>query len=562
MSFNTNYILPGDDKNQIIAKTNYNFSQILSNSTGFPGEIGPIGSTGIIGQVGRDGLTGATGQRANNWYFQETAPYIDLPYDERPLIYWDIWVDTSPSGNQPIYTYDGFSWVITPYNFISEGVFTTVTGITGPGEINENNAIVIAPVTSADQPITSFVLSDSIVNVNNANPTYSKVLVSTDTSLTASLPIFSFDKTFYQSSGLPSFKWGSTGSNYDIQFSSDDAITIQSQATGTYSSTGGTVSFIGNNIGFNSNTATITGTGGININSPSIGLLGRNISLNNSRAEFKENTAGFSLSATGSSNALSVNSDLKDFQTALSYTGISNSGALNLSMGGNSLFRITGGSNYSNIGIGFTGSTGITGGTGAYVVKSYQSITDSASYRIRVGDFNNPYIPVVPNSDVIIVTPNPTVVINSDDRRNRIWLYVSGFGNPYVESGNVSVIDIYMNSTAYSIGGVYVNSNFSFLNDANKIKILDSSGDSGSSVPPSANGGCRHIRLTFFGSAFNSTSNKQVYLQAFSSSYNNTSTILTYEYYFRPDVIGTTVQTIPTLRTDLGGISGTLPVGP
>ena len=71
-------------------------------------------------------------------------------------------------------------------------------------------------------------------------------------------------------------------------------------------SAGGTVSLIGNNVGFSSNTATITGTGGININSPSIGLLGKNVSLNNSGASFKENIGGFSLSATGSSNSLTA----------------------------------------------------------------------------------------------------------------------------------------------------------------------------------------------------------------------------------------------------------------
>ena len=555
MSFNTNYILPGDDKNQIISKTNYNFSQVLSNSTGLPGEIGPIGSTGIVGQVGRDGLTGSDGQRAINWYFEETAPYSTLPLDEKPLIFGDIWVDTSPSGNQPIYTYNGSSWISTGHDFISSGVFATVPGITGPGEVNENNAIVIGPTALANQPITTFVFSDSLVDANNANPTYSKVLVSTDTTLTASLPVFSFDKTFYQSSDLPSFRWKSTGSNYDIQFSSDDSIAIQSQATGTYSSTGGTVSLIGNNIGFNFNTATITGTGGININSPSIGFLGKNVSLNNSGATFRENIGGFSLSATGSSNALSVDVNLSADQTgirnALIYEGVSNSRVLDLSMSGNSLFRVTGGSNYSNIGVGFTGATGITGATGASVVKSYQSIIDSASSRLTVGVYSNPYIQVTPTNDVIVVTPTPIASVSSDNRLNRIWLYVSGYGNPYIESGNASVIDIYMNSTTYSIGGVYINTNFSFLNNANKIKILDPS-PSGSS--PSPAGGCRHIRLTYFGSPFNSTSNKQVYLQAFSSAGNNTSTVLTYEYYFRPDVIGTTTQTNQSV--DLGRLGG------
>ena len=72
MSFNTNYILPGDDKNQIIGKVNYNFSQVLSNAVGLPGQSGILGATGIIGQVGKDGSTGPTGSRANKWYFQQT----------------------------------------------------------------------------------------------------------------------------------------------------------------------------------------------------------------------------------------------------------------------------------------------------------------------------------------------------------------------------------------------------------------------------------------------------------------------------------------------------------
>jgi hypothetical protein len=168
---------------------------------------------------------------------------------------------------------------------------------------------------------------------------------------------------------------------------------------------------------------------------------------------------------------------------------------------------------------------------------------------------------------VIVVTPTPSGSIYSDGRFNRIWIWVIGNQNPYVEAGNSSVIDIYMNSANYSIGGVYINTNFYFLNDANKIKIIDSAGSSTTQSSPSATGGCRHVRLTYFGSPFNSTSNKMVYLQAFSSG-NNTSTVLTYEYLFRPTVIGTTVLSVPTdtfidtsIRTDLGGIFG-VPVGP
>ena len=98
MSFNTNYILPGDDKNQILGKVNYNFSQILANAVGLPGEMGIKGPTGIIGQVGKDGATGATGTRANLWFIQEDQPFGNIPYTETPLINYDIWVNTSPTG--------------------------------------------------------------------------------------------------------------------------------------------------------------------------------------------------------------------------------------------------------------------------------------------------------------------------------------------------------------------------------------------------------------------------------------------------------------------------------
>ena len=98
MSFNTNYILPGDDKNQILGKVNYNFSQILANAVGLPGEMGIKGPTGIIGQVGKDGDGGATGTRANLWFIQEDQPYGNIPYNEAPLINYDIWVNVAGGG--------------------------------------------------------------------------------------------------------------------------------------------------------------------------------------------------------------------------------------------------------------------------------------------------------------------------------------------------------------------------------------------------------------------------------------------------------------------------------
>lgn len=147
MSFNTNYILPGDDKNQIIEKVNYNFSQILSNAMGLPGQSGIIGATGIIGQVGKDGAPGPTGTRDSEWYFQQNQPFGDIPFNESPLRNYDVWVDTSPGstgGPNRIYQYnEDYTlgeypfWEDTLSNFAIDGSFTLLQGVSGPGEVTE-----------------------------------------------------------------------------------------------------------------------------------------------------------------------------------------------------------------------------------------------------------------------------------------------------------------------------------------------------------------------------------------------------------------------------------------
>ena len=187
MSFNTNYILPGDDKNQIIGKVNYNFSQVLSNAVGLPGQSGILGATGIIGQVGKDGSTGPTGSRANEWYFQQTPPFGNIPYTEAPLINYDVWVDTSPGstgGPNRIYQYkNNYTlgqypfWVDTLSNFAIDSNLTLLQGVSGPGEVTEKNAIVIGATSPAS---TTFVFTDREVTAANANPRYSKILIEND----------------------------------------------------------------------------------------------------------------------------------------------------------------------------------------------------------------------------------------------------------------------------------------------------------------------------------------------------------------------------------------------
>lgn len=554
MSFNTNYILPGDDKNQIIEKSNYNFSQILANSVGLPGEMGIAGPTGIIGQVGKDGDQGSTGARANQWFFQNTPPYGNLPTNEWPLINYDVWVDTSPGstgGPNRIYYYnDNYTlgiypfWVDTNSNFIVDGPFTIIQGISGPGEVTENNAIVIQPTEAATG---TFVFTDGSPTKAAANPNYAKVLVSTDASATASLPIFSFGKTFYSTSNLPSFYWNTTSTDYGINFSSEGGISFQSFATGSYGSTGGTTSITGGNqVNITSTTGTsISATGGITINSPSIGFSNGNIDLQEGQFSLSSMSSGIGLSGSTSDYALDISGVLVATQTGertvlnyLNSSGSSNQNALSLSMAGSKIFQInsnppiasTGGApgfgTYPALVIGYTGSTGASGGTGANIVKGYQEVTSSASsisLFYGYSDFSN-YIEINPSSDVIVVTPTATTPLSTTSRTNRIWLY---FPNvfPALETNTATVFDIFMNSTTYCIGGISVVPN---RYSPSEVYIPD--GGTG------ANQGCRHVRITFFGSEFPASVQtpgnnfvKFAYVQTFVSG-NSVTTPLIYEY--------------------------------
>jgi hypothetical protein len=550
MSFNTNYILPGDDKNQIIGKVNYNFSQVLSNAVGLPGQSGILGATGIIGQVGKDGSTGPTGSRANEWYFQQTPPFGNIPYTEAPLINYDVWVDTSPGstgGPNRIYQYkDNYTlgqypfWVDTLSNFAIDGNFTLLQGVSGPGEVTEKNAIVIGATSPSSN---TFVFTDREVTAANANPRYSKILIENDASITASLPLFSFGKTFYSVSDLPSFFWQNTGDNYDIKLSSGDEITIQSQATGSYASTGGTASLVASGINWNSSTtASLIGPSGISVNASTIGFSGLNINLQTGGLSLSNMNSGMGATSYGSDYALSINGVLKSppdqdigERTVLRYSGFYGGNvrsSLALGVSGGNLFTVGNSpaasqisATYAALAIGYTGSTGVSGGTGANIVKAYQSITSTASSRALFNGFNlNNYIQITPSSDVIVVNAVPTGPISSDGRSGRIWLLLTGIDS-YIEAENASCIDIFLNGET-CIGGVSVSTNFSF--SPSEFYIRDSG-----ATNPGPTGGCRHVRINFFGSAFpttvNTSGNKFFYIESFSSGYNSSAQL---PYYY------------------------------
>jgi len=548
MSFNTKYILPGDDKNQIIYKVNQNFSQIYYAGVGLQGEKGIMGATGIIGQVGKDGASGPTGERANIWIFQDTPPGIYTNYPI-PLENYDVWVNTSPTGStgglNRIYEYQsnygggdyGYFWVDTGANFTAGNIFSVIQGVSGPGQVTERNSIVAGGTST-------FVFTDREVTEGDANPTYAKVLIENSGFTTAELPVFGFDKTFYTSSDAPSFIWKNT-TNYALEFSSGGDLFIQSQGTGSYySATGSFGVTSGNNISVISSTQLgVSGPSGFNIETQVLGIKSSNLILDSivslptmdGGVTVNGPTGGYVFSVENTTSPSST--DTRDL-TVLEYVGGPSGGSLkpvvNLASNGYSLFRINNASSgsYPTLSIGYTGAisggTGPSGGTGANVYKSYQTVTDSAASKLFFGSVaSSNYIQIEPSNDIIRVVPSvPTgSSISSNGRSGRIWLYLTNLSG-YLESSISSEIDIYMDSDTYSIGGVALETNYSYVYNINgELQISDLG------TGPTA--GCRHVKITFFGSPFpstvNNTGNKYAYIQAFSSG-NNASSQVPYYY--------------------------------
>jgi hypothetical protein len=543
MIFNTNYILPGDDKNQIIGKVNYNFSQILSNAVGLPGEKGVTGPQGIKGQVGKDGSQGLTGTRGNIWIFQSNPPYT-IPDTDLPLINYDVWINTSATGStggpNRIYYYDTSQtttdptlWSDSGSNLIVDTTFTLLQGVSGPGEVTTNSAIVVAPLGGTTAQNSTFVFTDRSPAAGNANPTYSKVLIESDASSTVSLPVFSLGKTFFIESNLPSFYWKTTSNDYGIKFSSSGELDVLSQATGSYGSTGGTSSVSGVGINFNSfTTLSVSGTGGISMSSSSLGIIGLNSNLGDSGFSLSSMSSGATASVSSSSDVLSIDGLLLDSQTGertvLNYSGFysgTSRNSLDLSMSGFPLVRV--GNFNPSLMIGYTGSTGVSGGTGANICKSYQGISDSASSQGNFAGGTGNYIQITPSNDIILITPNPTGSISSNGRTNRIWLYLTGLGS-YVDSSHISTIDLFMNSTVYSIGGISIQTNYSFYPLSNYLIT-----DNGTGIT----GGCRHVRINFLGSSLPSSmdpsGNKYAYVESFVSGLNSSARLI-YSYGASP----------------------------
>ena len=483
MSFNVKYIFPGDDKNEILSKVNFNFAQVFFNGVGEKGQIGEIGPTGLIGEVGNDGEIGPTGNRASNWFFAVSEP-ADAESQKN-----DIWVNIGPTGAQEVYVYNGNAWVLTGETILGDSTFGLLTQIVGPGGSTTNNAIDLADPTPSNE---TFVVSDATPSTGNANPNLAKLLVATDAS-TVVLPIFSFDKTFVGSSTIPGFGWGSTGTNYDVSFSNPGNTTFSGGLTANFQATGGTASFISSGlltIGSNSEMTFQNATGAsaaMAFSTPNlITFSGSNIQLTASSLSYPNLTQTAGITASASELLQTFSSGNGAFVEITGQTGPTGSPIATFrNSSGYNIFETR--SNNFNV----VGQTGPSGSASGRYIQAVQALTNvSASSTFARGSFTNNYVPVSltsSSSNILYVVPKYASAssIYADGRQYRLYLQLTNFTNiwnPALQEARS--FDVFLEDDTLCFAGIRT----VYSGGASTAQIGDFSN--------SATGGCRHIRFT------------------------------------------------------------------
>jgi len=331
----------GDSQQDIINKVNSNFDSLVANGGGPEGPPGDIGEPGAIGPPGPKGDPGQQGIRGTKWFIDLSEP-IGGPGNE--IIEGDYWINSSDNS---IYVFTSNGWIDTGDNLESEDVFSIVNGISGP--TGNRNAIVFSGSFPGNQTL---VLSDSISFTNTANPTYSKLLISTNGN--NDFPILEFAKTNAVGIGTPAdfnrhpqFRWLNPGSqNYNLLFSvPQDTFTLRAGGNLFLRSTSGSVNLSG------SNSVNISSGGAFNITANS----GMNFSAGTSLMTFTSQNFNISSTAFTSNIPFSITSSTSGF--AFNVTNNSSSGnglivsttsttssnfLINLSSGGNSRFFVRG----------------------------------------------------------------------------------------------------------------------------------------------------------------------------------------------------------------------------
>lgn len=500
-NFNVKYLLPGDNKDIILDKINYNFFQVFSNAVGEKGPGGNIGPTGLRGQAGRDGVKGATGDRAANWYFSSSAPSDSISQED------DVWVDVGSTGGQNVYFYTSGSWVYSGETLLSAGVFSTLIGASGPGGSTDVNVININGTPSNQ----SLVLSDATGTTGTLNPNLAKLHISTDASVTNEFPTLSLSKTFLpQSPGnIISFKWKDVGTSYNKEIILPGNNTFQSGLSSTYSSTGGSMNLSApsNNINVASqsymNFTGATGTSGaFSLSTPNVlNFTGSNLSANSSLMSVILGVGGTSYiqaSATpsvplvylqGAGGGSTITASVSTSDDLLNVVNPSG----NSLIAANRLDKFTWGS---------------TGATGLKETTRISTTAPSTFPTFVRGAYLNNYLESgSPTNDICVITPTYSGSCSSDGKTNRVYLSV---GSNYSWAGGIlgsnqsRSIDFFLNSSTYSFGGIRAVKDDN--SGVNTVQINDG-GTAGTS-------GCQHIRLTFFGSSAIS----RFHYQAFSNN--------------------------------------------
>ena len=199
----------GDSQKNLVDKTNFNFSQILSFEGGPYGKIGPEGKTGNSGSQGPTGSFGPQGKRGNKWTVSDVSPSGALNGD-----YW-----MNPNSNNEIRIYNSSTGVWDLYSLNINGLdifreFGPLQTQTGPS--SKNGYFLSLPSPSLD----TFVLSDSYLSSGSttANPQYTKMVISTNSQIPGRR-LLEFTKGPYHGTSFngetPSFYWttGPTSSN-------------------------------------------------------------------------------------------------------------------------------------------------------------------------------------------------------------------------------------------------------------------------------------------------------------------------------------------------------------
>jgi len=212
----------GDSQKNLVDKTNFNFSQIISFDGGPYGKMGPEGKSGSSGISGPKGSFGPQGKRGNIWTILDSPPLNPSEGD-----YW-----MNPANNNEIRVYNSSTgnWDLYSININSLDIFREYSPIQTPSGPSSKGGYFI----SLPYPIlTTMVLSDSYLSNGSitANPQYSKFVISTD-SQNLNRRILEFTKGDYHGTSFnqetPHFFWSTgptaTEGNYALNFLSPKSL--------------------------------------------------------------------------------------------------------------------------------------------------------------------------------------------------------------------------------------------------------------------------------------------------------------------------------------------------